>query len=881
MFYCWSGCKFSPFRLLSEQRTCYDGGFPRSIHISNMLDYFFKRSASPPALSAATGRETIVELSPVRDKELALQQAKALSGEESTAVEFIAQCPFADARLIAAENVHSRAMLERVLSLVRNTDRRVTKLMQARLDALALERYCEQQARQCIDRALKLADEPVLLPNQVVDLDHAWQLIGAQPESATQSAFDGARAVLGARLEAQAQLQRSVIDSLARLRELSTQAAGLAPSDVASALDNIEQEMAQHLSCREAISLPKNLLSEFSVQHRQLKAALSSLTERRQAINARQALLQLWEDADARAGLKGDTLKRAWQALPALPDDIEAEALQFRFNGLLQEVSAACRDQAKPIAEVKPGMAADLAEILESMEQALQGGAVRAAVEIDKQLRSPDMQKARLSPEQTSHLAKMRSELSHLQGWAKWGGNISREELLKAAEELPGKALAAPELAKKVGGLRERWKSLDTSAGSASKALWERFDAACTLAYAPAAAHFKKLADERQGNLQKAEAIIAEVRQFSSTSHCEGDNAAAADWKAIAFFCDRIAQLWQRLGNIDRKDKKRLDGEFNRIMQLLQQPLALQQQAEVARREILIAEILALNPGDRTTLDAVRALQERWQQLAKALPLERKVEQALWQRFRAACDALFAKRKEAAASADAGRKSNLAEKENLCGKLESPHAECGQAIAKILRDAKDAWSKIGPAPRAEENRIESRFQAAVNALQKRLDAAKQNAADAELHTLLDKMRLCQALEQALADAQKTTPATLEQWQALPALPAEFERLLRERFDKALNALQAEDGQYQAVLEKNRSLLLQRLLRVEILAGVESPAELSRERLQMQVDVLQSKLKTGPVANKQDVLLDLCQIAALADQKTMGRIERLMRKLKAS
>ncbi|MFI4939773.1 MAG: DUF349 domain-containing protein [Burkholderiales bacterium] len=843
-----------------------------------MLDYFFKRSASPPASSEAAERETIAGLPPVRDKELALQQAKTLGGEESIAVEFIAQCPFADARLIAAENVHSKAMLERVLSAVRNTDRRVTKLMQARLDVLALEHYSEQQARQCIDRALKLADEPVLLPNQVVDLDHAWQLIGAQPESATLSAFGGARAVLGARLEAQAKLQRSVIDSLACLRELSAQASALAPSDVASVLDNIEQEMAQHLSCREAISLPKNLLSEFSVQQRQLKDSLSSLAERRQAIDARQALLQSWEDPAARAGLKEDALKRAWQALPALPDDLEAAALQLRFNALLQEVSAACSDQKTPSAEVNPGRAANLAEMLESMEHALQEGAVRAALEIDKLLRSPDRQRARLSREQTSHLAQMRSELSHLQGWAKWGGNISREELLKAAGELPGKALAAPELAKKVGSLRERWKSLDASAGSANKALWERFDAACTLAYAPAAAHFKKLADERQDNLHKAEAIVAEVRQFSATSPCVGDSAAA-DWKAIAVFCDRTVQLWHRLGSIDRKDKKRLDGEFHQIMQLLQQPLALQQQAEAARREILIAEILALNPGDRTALDTVRALQERWQQLAKALPLERKVEQALWQRFRAACDALFAKRKEAAASADAGRKSNLAEKENLCGKLESMHAESGQAIAKIARDAKDAWSKIGPVPRAEENRIESRFQAAVNALQKRLDADKQSAVDAELHTLLSKMRLCQALEQGLADAQKTTPATLDQWQGLPALPAEFERPLRERFDKALNALQAGDAQYRAALEENRSLLSQRLLRVEILAGVESPAELSRERLQMQVEVLQSKLKTGPVANKQDLLLDLCKMAALADQKTTGRIEQLIRKLK--
>jgi hypothetical protein len=854
--------------------------FPRSIHILNMFDSFFKRSANPPLSSAIPVREIAEPAPPDRDKNAALQQARSLGGEESAAVEFILQCQFADARFIAAGNIYSKAMLERVLPSMRNADRRVAKLMQTRLDALALNRQSEHQAQQCVDQALRLANEPVLLPNQLVDLDRSWQLIGSRPES-IQSAFDDARSVLHERLEAQTKLQRAVIDNLARLRALSTEAAALAAPEIAVALDNIEQEMAQHLSSGEASSLPKNLLSEFSAEHQQLSVTFRSAMERHEAVTARAAMLQRWEAPDERIGLTADALKRAWLALPALPSDAEAEALHVRFDTLLQDI-AAHQVQIKRVAAAKPdNTGADntnnVAEILESLEKALQEGAVRAAVEIDKQLRSSDMQGIRLSSEQTSHLAKVRSELSRLQGWAKWGGNISREELLKAAEELPSKKMAAPELAKKVGGLRERWKSLDTSAGSAGKDLWERFDAACTLAYAPAAAHFKKLADERQGNLQKAEALISETRQFAVTSNC-AENNTGADWKAIASFCTSMLQAWQRLGIIDRKDKKRLDAEFNQAMQLLQAPLAIQQQAATARREDLIKETLALNPTDRITLDAVRTLQERWQQLAKTLPLERKVEQALWLRFRAACDTLFLQRKEAAANADAERKLHLAEKESLCAKLESSTVEHAPTIPKILRDAKDAWSKIGPAPRAMENHIEARFHAAVSVLQKQLDAAKRGAANAELASLVSKVRLCQSIEQSLAHAQKGVPAALEQWEKLSALPAEIERIVRTRFDMAFNALQAGDGQYLAMLEKNRDLLSRSLLRFEILAGIESPAELSRERLQMQVEVLQSTLKAGPVTNKQKALLDLFRLAALTDEKTMGRIEQAIRKV---
>ncbi|HXA48048.1 MAG TPA: DUF349 domain-containing protein, partial [Burkholderiaceae bacterium] len=718
------------------------------------------------------------------------------------------------------------------------------------------------------------------LPNLVADIDRAWQLVGTAP-AAIDQAFQDARAVLRTRLEAQAQLQRTVIDRLAALRTLTMQAYGMTQSDLSAMLEKIELDMANDLATPEAPSLPKNLLADFSAQHQEFKFSLSAVAQVQQALQARQNLLQRWEEADPQAGLKEETLKQAWSALPPMPDDAAAtQALQQRFESLLQRVAA-----ARPVRALKAEAAtnpvrvtnAGLAEAIEAFEKAMQEGAVRTAVDIDKQLRATEG--VRLTQEQNAQLNKLRGELTHLQGWAKWGGNISREELLRAAEELPAKELAVTELAKKVGGLRDRWKSLDVSAGPASKDLWVRFDAACTLAYAPAAAHFKKLAEERQANLHKAEEIIVQVRQFALDSHCTGENAATADWKAIASFCAQTAQVWHRLGNIDRKDKKRVDHEFDQSMHAMKEALATQQQAEVALREKLIADMLALNPNERHTPEHVRALQERWQQRAKALPLERKHEQALWKKFRAACDAVFAKRKEAAAGADADRQQHLAQKESLCEKLEASLAEPAAIAAKILRETKDAWNAIGPVPRAQENQIEARLQAAVSALQHQLDAAKRIAAEKERSALLDKVRLCMALEQAVIDQAEVAPVGAPQWQALPNLANDIERTLRARFDKALQAIESKDGVYRTGLENNRAVLLKSLLRIEILNAVESPAEMSRERLQMQVEVLQSTLKAGVAHNKQDSLMELCKLAAAVDQATAQRIERLIGKLR--
>jgi hypothetical protein len=859
-----------------------------------MFDYLFKKQNETDSMSRVTPKtadgaagQSEAQSNAGRDKEAALQQANALSTEESAAVEFILQCQFADARLIAAQHVHSKAMLERVLPAMRNADRRVAKLVQSRLDALVAEQQGREQAQLCIEQAQRLNEEPHLMPNQVVDLDHAWKLVKA-PEVSLQQAFDAVRGALRERLEKQAELQHEVIQRTSILRDLAQRAFDMDGQKLSVILDQVEQEMAQCLAAPEAVGMPKNLLSDFSALLQQCKAVLASLGESKQVLEVREALLAGWEQHPA--GLKPETLRAQWQAGQPLPPGTPGETLQQRFDALLHgldEAHKSHKQEIKAAREATQAARSKLGETLDAMEKALRDGAVRQALELEKQVRAQESQKLHMNADDAAHLARLRGELKSMQGWAKWGGNVSREELLKAAEEMAGKAMPVTELAKKVGGLRERWKELDVSAGPANKELWERFDAACTTAYAPAAAHFKKLADERQANLHAAEAVLAEIRLFAQNNVAQAGSAEAAEsaqstkqaeWKAIAAFCTRTDQAWHRLGVIERKEKKRLDQEFKEAMHILRDPLAGQQEQEAQQRATLIAQVQALNPAERSALDKLKTLQDRWQQRAKALPLERKQEQALWQQFRAACDALFAKRKEFAAGADAERKQHMAAKEALCATLETATGDTVAAISALLRDAKDQWSKIGQVPRALEQRIEDRFHAATGALQKRLDDIKRKAQQAEQGALFDKVRHCQAVEQAAVDGLEVSPVSLEQWQAMPAVAGDVERTLRKRFDAALLALQNKDQRYIAELQKNRAVLLQNLLRCEIIAGLESPPELSRERLQMQVAVLQSTLKMGSSNNKHDALLDLCKLPALADAAAVKRMEALVGKL---
>jgi hypothetical protein len=837
-----------------------------------MFEFLFKRPGDKPAESAAGQAAPQQDGAPATPasaaREQQAHQVAGLRGDEAGAADFILQCDFSELRLAAAEFVHSRAQLERVHAGMRNTDRRVAKLMQSRLDAIRHHDAELARGQACIAQAEALLGDDKLTPNLVADLDHAWAVVKA-PELSEQ--FDALRVQLGQRLETQVALQRAMIDRLGQVRKLAV--SGLPVAEIAAQLRQIAQDQEQALAAPEHASLPRSLTNEVANEMARVSASLADLEQGQAAIARRDALLAEWQGV-APESLNADLLNKAWRQLPPVPEPVAAQ-LRQRFDELLATIPATV-DKPAPAREGRkqgPSQAPDQQFIdkVGAMEAALQHGSLAAAADLDKALK--DSKAVRLTPALAERLAHARAELKRLSDWARWGGNVSREELIKAVDHLSTQNVAMSELAKKVGSMRERWKALDTLSGAAPKSLWERFDAACTAAYAPAAAHFKHLADERHTNAAKAEALIAEALAETATL-ADG----SVDWKHMAGTVQRLRLAWSHLGAIDRKDKKRLDQAFTDALNVMQAPLEQQRKGEVAVREDLIAQVAALNPADRHTLDTLKSLQERWQEHARALPLERKSEQALWQRFRAACDAVFAKRKETAHAADAERRAHQHAKEALCERLEQAAAGADAAsAAKLLREVAAEWHAIGPVPRANEARIDKRHQAAVAALQHHIDSAKRDASRAQATALRDKLHLCQALEAQLADPAADPAATdwTARWAALPAVSADYDKALQARLQAGIAAADAGRAAYAAKLEANRAPLMHEVLRLEIGAGIDSGSEFARERLKLQVETLQSSLKSGHKGGSGAAqFLPLCALPALADQRTAARIEHL-------
>jgi len=857
-----------------------------------MFEFLFKQQASQASVAGqpSSGGSQAPLGTPAERRSAQAELARNLAGDETAAVELILNSEFADVRLTAAEHVVSQEALEKVQQAVRNSDRRVAKLVQGRLDAIRHVQAEQKQAQACIALAQRLLAEEKLTPNLVADLDRQWKVVDAAPAAAAE--FTHVRDALAERLEAQVSLQRAMIDALAALRKHPD----------ADEVARLASEHEAHLASPERGSLPRHLLNDFDAALTAERAAQPPAASPAPATPAALAAEGAASQAPGKDPANGDAATAALSGTESPPQGETASRADAHETDVARPPRPAKEKHKPSPAEQEANR--HFMDLVEAMEAALAQGQLHIAAEHDKTLK--ESKTGRLSPAQAERLAHVRADLKRLGDWARWGGNVSREELVHAVESLPAEGLGMSELAKKVGSMRERWKALDGVSGAAPKSLWEKFDAACTAAYAPAAAHFKHLADERHSNAAKAQQLVDEANaliardaaQLEAAGGAQVDREESAsgnlphthDWRTLASSTQRLRQAWSRLGTIDRKDKKRLDAAFSKAMDALMAPLDSQRKIEVARREQLIEEVGKLNPLDRHTIDTLRRLQESWQGHARALPLERKTEQALWQKFRGACDQIFAKRKEHAHAADHERKAHLHAREAICAGLESAAFEGDDkavlaAIGKTLKDAAAAWHASGVVPRASEQKIDQRYRAAVGALQSQADAIRKRAGAAQANALREKLRLVQALESALAGADDIGSADWNQrWQDLAALPAEQERTLRTRFDAALKAAgegAAARTTYAGQLETNRQRLLSEVLRLEIVAGIDSGAEFAKDRLKMQVEVLQSSLKSGQKpASHAAQFLALCAMPALVDARTASRIEQLFRKIGA-
>jgi ATP-dependent RNA helicase SUPV3L1/SUV3 len=211
-------------------------------------------------------------------------------------------------------------------------------------------------------------------------------------------------------------------------------------------------------------------------------------------------------------------------------------------------------------------------------------------------------------------------------------------------------AQAAPQAGKAMPGgrklqdalrqLRDAWKEVDQAAPP-NFALRKRFDAACNLAHQRVQTWLDQTRAQAAEHSERRRSLIAEVRAWGEQAASRVAGQPAPDWKGFARDIHAFSERWRTAGHVAEKAFDDLQKQWRDAIHAAAQPLELAQQASMAARQGLIADAQTLaETGLR--MDMVRSLQQRWQAEAQRVPLDRKLEQKMWEAFRGAIDAAFA-----------------------------------------------------------------------------------------------------------------------------------------------------------------------------------------------------------------------------------------------
>ena len=239
-----------------------------------------------------------------------------------------------------------------------------------------------------------------------------------------------------------------------------------------------------------------------------------------------------------------------------------------------------------------------------------------------------------------------------MEGWQRWRADQLRQELVGQAEALlsrpPGQAVGGRKMQETLRALREHWKQTDQG-GVPNHALWKRFDEACNEAHKVVEAWLDKIKAEAVEHRAHRLALIEEVKAWAAANTSALDD----DWRGFSRVLHQFGDRWRDAGHVGEKMFAELQPLWLAAITGAAAPLEALQEQSLGRREAMIEEARLLGAAPVLRIDAVKALQQRWQAEAHAVPMDRRQEQKLWDAFRKPIDDAFERKTAERAKAEA------------------------------------------------------------------------------------------------------------------------------------------------------------------------------------------------------------------------------------
>jgi hypothetical protein len=340
-----------------------------------------------------------------------------------------------------------------------------------------------------------------------------------------------------------------------------------------------------------------------------------------------------------REALAQATAAAADAAAPLPPVPVWADELRAARGVSAEPVSKPQKPKIDP--EIRIQASKTVQEVLSKLEIEIAEGHGKASAGAAAALRNALKEHGRLIDDKLENLAHAAlAAAGELEGWQRWRADQLREALVAKAEGLlkrpEGQAIGGRKMQELLRALREEWKQTDQG-GVPNHGLWKRFDEACNDAHKVVEAWLEKMKAEAVEHRAQRLAMIDEVKQWAAANTTALDD----DWKGFTRLLHQFGDRWREAGHIGEKAFAELQPLWKAAMAAASAPLEALQAQSLTVRQAMIEDAKALGAAPMLRVDAVRALQQRWQSEAQRVPMDRRQEQKLWDAFRKPIDDAF------------------------------------------------------------------------------------------------------------------------------------------------------------------------------------------------------------------------------------------------
>lgn len=418
------------------------------------------------------------------------------------------------------------------------------------------------------------------------------------------------------------------------------------------------------------------------------------------------------------------------------------------------------------------------------------------------------------------------AELREADEWKRFANATVQEQLCARMEALRS-ADDLEAVAREVRELQQQWRASADVPRAQSDALWRRFKTAHDDVWARCEAHFAAQHEERTANLAK-KVLLCEQAEAQ---------AASTSWLKTAEEIKHWQAEWKTIGPVPRGRERAIWDRFrsacDRFFTRRHEDLAQRKASwaeNLAKKDALSAQAEALAEStdwDRAAAE-IKRLQGEWKTIG---PVRKTKSDAVWQRFRGACDTFFSRY---AQRHDTARAERIAARESLCAEIEALASgeQAPDGLSTLVRALRGRWQEMAtrPVDPGQARQFDERFGAAftavlarwpeaftgtdmdVSANRKRMEAVVQQVED--LARSLDRPaltdtalsptnRLAAMLKEALAantiggkvDDEVKLRAVAEEarqaqaaWTRIGLVPEEARRPLADRFQRAIRAI---------------------------------------------------------------------------------------------